>query len=317
MYLYNFLINVITIIKYYFSQEYDKSVFKCLINLLKFNIKIEFINRNIHNNNLNSDIDILITKNNNPIYIEVKKISNQTNNNNHNTIYEQIKKQSEILQNIKNNYILFIDDTKNTKLPTLLVDKILDFNKDINIHYNKIDKLPNIIKNKNIVVTQEFLGFIVSIYIFEYIFMLIMYILSKKKVYVDSKIFIKFNNRMIKSKSIIEKNRWDKVKNLFVIFDDEPINIIKNNISLLNRDKNAISYAYLNNLSIIIQSNNTISFKKYNIFINKIVFNPIPIYGSHQYNQINTNINNCYKAYKYINYNMLYVYFITKILFLE
>lgn len=310
MYLFNLLFNIFILLKYYFSKKYDSSVMKCLLSLLKFDVKIEHINKNICINSFKCEIDIIITKNNIPIYIEVKGISNNTNSNNHLDILEQFKKHKKHIGFIKY-YILFINGKNNVRLQKNTEDKIKELIGD-NIKYNYIDKLPEIKYNNDIVITQEFLGFIVSDIIPDFIHKYIYKFFHNKISYIDKNTFDKFDKRMTDSKSIIERNRWDIIKNKLTIFDireNDRLNFIDYNKPITTKHKKALNYAYRNNHSIVIL-NNSINFKGYYIYMNYINFYPIPIFGSHQYNSIRTSK---LKILLYFKYIMCFIFFLCKI----
>jgi len=312
MYLFNLLNNLRKTIRYRFSSGYDPCVMKCIFSLLKFDVRIEKINMKIDDfNGKNSDIDILITKNKFPIYIEVKGISNQTNNKNHETILIQHKNHSNILGNIDKNFILFISSNNNTILSQNLTNKLYDFNKHINIFHNKIDKIPDIKKTKDTILTQEFLGFIVSDIIPNFINKYIYYFLDKKNLFIDKSIYDKFNDRMEKSKSFIERERWDKIKNKFEFIDYISIDFIDKNKAILNRYKKSIIYAHKNNYNIIMM-NNLDNLQENKIYVNNINFYAIPIFGSHSYN---IEILSIYSYFYYIKYNIYFFLFLLKLIF--
>lgn len=310
----NLLNNLVKTIRYRFSAEYDPNVLKCILSLLKFNVRIEKINMKIDDfNGKSSDIDILITKNKFPIYIEVKGISNQTNNKNHENILIQHKNHCDILGNIldNKNFILFVSSDNNTTLPSCLTNKLYDFNKNINIFHNKIYTIPDIKKTNHTVLTQEFLGFIVSDIIPNFINKYVYYFLNKQTLFVDKYIYDKFNDRMEKSNSLIEKERWNNIKNKIQFINHFQINFIDKNKSILNRYKKSIIYAYKNNYNIIM-ANNLDNLEKNKIYLNNIDFYCIPIFGSGLYNREFISIN---WYFHYIKYNIFFILFLIKTFF--
>jgi hypothetical protein len=270
----------------------------------------------IYNSKCKSDIDIVITKDFLPIYIEVKHISNQTNNHNQMRMVQQHQKHLELIENKFPPFIIFIDDMKNTKLPENAVLELKNINPNINIFYNTIERLPVVTKFKKIVLTREFLGVMVSEMIPDFLNNLCLKFLHKYQLYVDEDIFNTFDKRMDASRSECERERWSKFKSRLNIFKETKIVdfMLVESKRILKAQLKSICYAYTNN-AIIFLINSAKTIKDKNIFMRYMIFYGLPIYGSTEYNLIQ-NYNTLYKSFYYAYLYVIFIINMFKIIFI-
>ena len=288
MYLLNLIHNIIFIFRYIFKIylfERDKNnkqgkyaMIMAMIQLLKFDVRLFQNDRKIYfNKNQYTDIDLIIQNKKKFIYIEVKSIENN-NNNNYIYLSEQIQNQKLAIGIENMIYILYI---YGEKLLDITENMIRQKHPDIYIYYNKIDKIPEQIYNKNIIMfTEGILGFICSYYYSDYIFNKLMQKLNKYELCIYDKFFKSFNKRMDASNIDIERDRWNKIKHKFnIIYDTdftEKYCILENFPEVAKKNINYLKYIFMNNFKCL----TLISQGKYNNYMHDIFVYSLPIYGA-------------------------------------
>lgn len=293
MYLLNLIHNIIFIIKYIFQiylPEKEKNnkqgkyaMIMAMIQLLKFDIKLFSYERNIYlGKNRITDIDLIIQNKKKFIYLEVKHIENNKNNNNYIYICEQIKKQKTAVGVENMIYILYI---YGEKLLDFTENMIRQEHPDIYIYYNKIDKIPEQKYDKNIIMFMEgILGFLCSYYYSDYMFNKLMQKLNKYELCIYDKFFKSFNKRMDASYIEIERNRWNKIKHKFNIIYNTDFTDFTDKFCILEsfpevpkKNIKYLKYIFMNNFKCFTMRCQT---GKYNNYMHDISVYSLPIYGA-------------------------------------
>jgi hypothetical protein len=321
MYTYNLIKNLIFIIKYIYNEYiFEKNIKKLkyatiilMCKLLKFDIKLLYYNYEIKLDNKNMFINLIISYKNKIIYFKVNNISRNTNNNNYVNINEIIKKHKKYIGNMNCQYALFIYGEKLIKETEEI---ILEENPGINIYYNNVDKLPEQIYDKNIIMlTQGILGFICSYYNTDFIFNKLVEKFNNYQLCIYDKYYRSFDNRMKNSYIEIEKNRWNKIKNkiqivydsYFTNFTDNPI-IIDTFSEIKKKDYKYLKYIWINNFKCL-SMRKQIGFGKDMDFFDDTEVYSMPIYGSNE-DQEYIKRNWIKKKIKLVLYYIYLIYFI-------
>ncbi len=166
-----------------------------MIQFLKFDIRLFRYEKKIYINKYQlTDIDLIIENKKKFIYVEVKHIIRNTNNNNYIKICEQIQKQKNAIGVENMIYILYI---YGDKLLDITENMIRQKHPDIYIYYNKIDKIPEQKYDKNIIMFMEgILGFICSYHYSDYMFNKLIQKLNKYELCIYDKFFKSFDKIM-------------------------------------------------------------------------------------------------------------------------
>jgi hypothetical protein len=290
MYLLNLIHNIIFIFRYFFKIylfETDKNnkqgkyaMIMAMIQLLKFDVRLFQNDKKMYiNKNLFTDIDLIIQNKKKFIYMEVKSIENNKNNDSHMYLSNQIQNQKLIIGVENMIYILYI---YGEKLLDITENMIRQEHPDIYIYYNKIDKIPEQIYDKNIIMfTEGNLGFICSYYYSDYIFNKLMQKLNKYELCIYDKFFKSFDKRMDASNIDIERERWNKIKHKFnIIYDTDFTDkycIIESFPEVAKKNINYLKYIFMNNFKCLTSHS---QMGKYNNYMHDISIYSLPIYGA-------------------------------------
>jgi hypothetical protein len=290
MYLLNLIHNIIFIIVYiikiYIPEKEPNNkrgkyaIIMVMLQLIKFDIRLfEYEKKVFQNNNLITDIDLIIKNKKKLIYFEVKYIGNNTNNNNYMCISEQIRNQKKAIGIENITFILYI---YGAKLLETTENIIKQEHPDIHIYYNKIDKIPEQNYDKKIIICmQGILGFICSYYYSDYMFNKLMQKINNYELCIYDKFFKSFDKRMIDSYIEIERYRWNKIKHKFnIIYNSDFVDnycIIDNIPEIPKKNIKYLKYIFTNNFKCM-----TTRFQigKNNNYIDDIDVYSLPIYGS-------------------------------------
>ncbi len=297
MYLFNLIHNIIFIIKYIFTiylpeEDINKkkgkyAMIMAMIQFLKFDVKLFRYEKKIYINKcLHTDIDLIIENKKKFIYVEVKHIVKNTNNNNYIKLCDQIQKQKNIIGVENMIYILYI---YGEKLLDITENLIRQKHPDIYIYYNKIYEIPEQKYNKNIIMFMEgILGFICSYHYSDYMFNKLMQKLNKYELCIYDKFFKSYDKRMNSSYINIERDRWNKIKHKFnIIYDTDFTNrlcIIDSFYEVPVKNHSYLKYIFMNNFKCFTMRCQT---GKYNNYMNDISIYSLPIYGAQDDNMLN------------------------------
>lgn len=257
-----------------------------MIQLLKFDIRLFKYERNIYFNKTQiTDIDIIIENKKKFIYMEVKNIEKNTNNNNYIEICEQIKKQKTAIGVENMIYILYI---YGEKLLDTTENMIKQEHPDIYIYYNKINEIPEQKYDKNIIMFMEgILGFLCSYYYSDYMFNKLIQKLNKYELCIYNKFFKSFDKRMNMSYIDIERERWNKIKHKFnIIYDDDFTDkfcFLDSCYEVPIKNRNYLKYIYINNFKCFTMR---CQIGKYNNYMHDISIYSLPIYGANDDGQL-------------------------------
>lgn len=335
MYLLHLIHNIIYIIKYTFKEyipEKDINIkngkyamIMAMIQLLKFDINIIEHNKYIYKNNIKdnskiSDIDLIISHKKKIIYIEVKYVSNNLNNDYNLYLADQITRQKEAIGVTKPLYILYI---YGVKLLDMTESIIKNEHPDIHIFYNKISSLPSHQTNNIVYISHSICGFICTYHHSDFAFKKLMDKLSKFELYTYVTYFEQFDLRMNNSRNLVERERWDILKQKINVIYDEDMENIKYSIydlisgvpSRIRASKGydrfkCFRYAFINDFKCLCMNHEVSNQNKY---LNILMVENIPIYGSHHDNRVhdkNWFVRNAYFIY-YKIYIWYFIFFVT------
>lgn len=335
MYIYNLVYNIIYIIKYILSNYITEkeinnkngkyALIMLMIQLLKFNIKILYDGTKIYHvknqsKNIKTDIDLIVLYKNKLVYFECKYITKNTNNNNYYDLSTQINTQKKCIGQPNGIYILYIYGEKLSAITENIIKNEIS---DIYIYYNKINQLPNHnthFDNKIMMFTQSILGAICSYYNTDDIFNKIMNKFNQYHLCVYENYYNSFDKRMNDSYILIERNRWNQIKNKFtIIYNSDFSNSSVNSIQCLldsfyqirkkKKNYNYIKYIWINNFKCITIKDEMCRYD--NIFDTTEIY-CMPIYGAGDDNEYKKNnyILRKLKLYAYYIYIYYFIYFV-------